>query len=105
MKRIRKGDAVEVISGNEKGMRGTVHQVLPAQDRVVISGINLIKKHQRPTGQVRTQVGIIEREAPLPLSNVAPVCPSCDEWTRVGFQVTPDGTKVRVCKNCGASLD
>jgi len=105
MNRVRKGDTVEVISGNEKGLRGTVHQVLPKQGRVVVSAVNLVKKHQRPTGQVRTQVGIIEREAPLPLSVVAPVCPSCDRWTRVGFQVTPDGTKVRICKRCGAALD
>lgn len=105
MNRIRKGDTVEIISGDEKGVRGTVHQVLPKQNRVVVAGVNLIKKHQRPTGRVRTQVGIIEREAPLPISNVAPVCPSCDQWTRVGFQVTPDGAKVRICRRCGVSLD
>lgn len=105
MNRIRKGDTVEVISGNEKGVRGTVHRVVPGGNCVVVSGVNLIKKHQRPTGQVRTQVGIIEREAPLNVSNVAPVCRSCDRWTRVAFRVAPDGTKVRICKRCGASLD
>lgn len=105
MFRVRKGDTVEVISGDEKGARGTVHQVLPKQNRVIVSGVNLIKKHQRPTGRVRTQAGIIEREAPLHLSNVAPVCKNCDRWTRVGFQVTPDGTKVRICKRCGGVMD
>lgn len=105
MNRIRKGDTVEVISGDEKGMRGTVHQVFPKKNRVLVSGVNLVKKHQRPTGRVRTQVGIIEREAPLHISNVAPVCPSCDRWTRVGYRVMPDGSKVRICKRCGASLD
>jgi len=105
MRRIRKGDTVEVISGDERGARGTVHQVLPRQDRVIVSGINLIKKHQRPTGQVRTQMGIIELEAPLHLSNVALVCRHCHQRTRVGFQILPDGHKVRVCKKCGEVID
>jgi large subunit ribosomal protein L24 len=105
MQRIKKGDTVEVISGDEEGYRGTVHQVLPRQNRVIVSGINLIKKHQRPTGQVRTQTGIIELEAPLYLSNVALVCRHCNERTRVGFQILPDGQKVRVCKKCGEAID
>ena len=82
-----------------------MHQILPRGDRVIVSGINLIKKHQRPTGQVRTQTGIIELEAPLPLSNVALVCRHCNEPTRVGFQILPDGHKVRVCKKCGQAID
>jgi large subunit ribosomal protein L24 len=105
MNRIRKGDTVEVIAGDERGARGVVNQVWPKKNRVIIGGINLIKKHQRPTGQVRTQVGIIQREAPIDLSNVAPVCKSCDHWTRVSFQVTPEGRKLRVCKRCGEVMD
>ncbi|OGO42414.1 MAG: 50S ribosomal protein L24 [Chloroflexi bacterium RBG_16_57_9] len=105
MFRVRKGDTIEVISGDEKGNRGTVHQVLPKESRVIISGVNIIVKHQRPTGQVRTQTGRIEREAPMHLSNVAPVCKNCDQWTRVGFQVMPDGSKVRLCKRCGGVMD
>jgi large subunit ribosomal protein L24 len=105
MQRIKKGDTVEVISGDEREARGTVHQILPRENRVIVSGINLIKKHQRPTGQVRTQTGIIEREAPLHLSNVALVCRHCDQPTRVGFQILPDGHKVRVCKKCGEIID
>lgn len=103
--KIRKGDTVEIISGDDKGMRGTVRLVFPKENRVVISGINIIKKHQRPTGRVRTQAGIIEREAPLPVSNVALVCGACNQWTRVGYQLTDDGGKVRVCKRCGEIID
>lgn len=102
---IRKGDTVEVISGDDKGQRGTVHAVLPKEGRLIVSGVNLVKKHQRPTGNVRTQTGIVEREAPLRISNVAWVCPHCDKPTRVGYRVNPDGTKSRVCKKCGEVAD
>ena len=105
MNRIQKGDTVEVIAGDERGARGVVNQVWPKKHRIIVAGINLIKKHQRPTGQVRTQVGIIQREAPVDMSNVAPVCKSCDRWTRVGFQSMPDGRKVRVCRRCGEVMD
>jgi large subunit ribosomal protein L24 len=118
--KIRQGDTVEVISGDDKGLRGTVRRVIPgreslrrlgnkgrrrakqdhARDRVLITGINLVKKHQRPTGDVRTQVGIIEREEPIHVSNVALVCPSCQQPTRVGYRVLETGAKVRVCKRC-----
>jgi large subunit ribosomal protein L24 len=125
MMKIKKGDTVEVMSGNDKGMRGTVHRVLPGRKalrrraqkgkrsagvdhnrhRVVVSGINLVKKHQRRTGDVRTQVGIIEREAPIHVSNVALVCPHCQKATRVGYQMLDAGGKVRVCKRCGQTVD
>lgn len=108
MNRVRKGDQVEVLSGNERGLRGTVRVVLPQRNCVIIEGMNIVKKHQRPTptaGRTPVQAGIIELEAPIHLSNVAPVCPGCDEWTRVGFERTPDGRKVRVCRRCGAHMD
>ncbi|RME46196.1 MAG: 50S ribosomal protein L24 [Chloroflexi bacterium] len=108
MNRVRKGDQVEILSGDEKGLRGIVRQVLPRRNRVIIEGMNIVKKHQRPTptgGRTPVQAGIIEFEAPIHLSNVAPVCPSCDQWTRVSFERTPDGGKVRVCKRCGAHMD
>jgi len=117
MKKIKRGDTVEVISGDEKGRRGTVRQMLlgrwtgrrsgpnPDADKVVVSGINLVKKHQRRTGDVRTQFGIIEREAPMRVSNVAVVCKSCDHSTRVGFRVFEDGSKARYCKRCGELID
>ncbi|MBI1800532.1 MAG: 50S ribosomal protein L24 [Chloroflexi bacterium] len=97
--RVKKGDTVEILWGDEKGERATVHAVMPAEGKVIVAGRNIIKKHQRPTGQVRTQAGIIEREAPMRLSKVAPVCRNCDRPTRVGFRME-DGRKVRVCKRC-----
>jgi len=103
--KIKKGDTVQVISGDDKGQRGTVHSVFPKMGRLVVSGVNLVKKHQRPTGNVRTQTGIIEREAPVRISNVAWVCPHCDKPTRVGYRENADGTKSRVCKKCGEVAD
>lgn len=105
MQRIKKGDRVEVISGNDRGLRGEVNRVLPAKHRVIVHGVNLKRKHQRRTGGVRTQTGIIDIEAPVDLSNVAPVCPACDRWTRVGYTVLADGRKVRVCRRCAAHMD
>ncbi len=103
--KIRKEDTVEVISGDDKGMRGKVNAVLPGQKRVVVAGVNIIKKAQRPTSSVRTQTGIIEREAPIDISNVALVCPHCNRATRVGYQVAPDGSKARVCRKCGEAIE
>jgi large subunit ribosomal protein L24 len=103
--KIKKGDTVEVISGNDKGARGTVHSVSPREGMVVVSGVNVVKKHQRRTGDVRTQFGIIEREAPMRISNVALVCPHCDRPTRVGYRLAPDGSKARMCRKCEETLD
>ncbi len=103
--KIKKGDTVEVIAGDDRGSRGTVHRVLAKERRLVVSGVNMIKKHQRRTGDVRTQVGIIEREAPLDISNVALVCPRCDKPSRVGYKVMEDGSKVRVCKSCDEIIE
>jgi large subunit ribosomal protein L24 len=119
MQRIRKGDTVQVITGNEIGARGEVEKVLrawhvdrfnqrtkrnPDGDKVIIRGVNIHKKHQRPISQTRTQTGIIEREAPVHISNVMLVCPNCDEASRVGFSIEGD-KKVRVCKRCGSPID
>ncbi|MGA9351738.1 MAG: 50S ribosomal protein L24 [Anaerolineae bacterium] len=108
MRRIKKGDTVEVISGDDRGMRGTVHQVITKKDRVVVSGVNIVKKHQRPRptgGRMQTQAGIIEFEAPVHLSNVMLVCPQCNQSTRVAFEYLEDGGKVRVCKKCESVID
>lgn len=101
MNKIRKGDTVQVIAGNDRGKRGEVHSVFPKKGQVIVSGINLIKKHQRRTGDVRTQAGIIEREGSLDISNVKVVCKNCGKATRMGFKIFEDGNKVRVCKKCG----
>ncbi len=101
MNKIHKGDTVQVLAGNDKGKRGQVHAVLPKEDKVIVSGVNLVKKHQKRTGDVRTQAGIIEREGPIDVSKVALVCKNCGKPTRVGFRTFDDGTKARVCKKCG----
>ncbi|HTP10102.1 MAG TPA: 50S ribosomal protein L24 [Anaerolineae bacterium] len=103
--KILKGDTVEVITGEHKGERGEVKSVDGKAQRVVVHNVNMVKKHQKPMpGQAaRTQVGIIEFEAPIDLSNVMLVCPKCSEAVRVGFRVDGD-EKVRVCKNCGEDI-
>jgi large subunit ribosomal protein L24 len=105
MNKIHKGDTVQVLAGNDRGKKGEVHSILPSKNKVIVSGINLIKKHQKRTGDVRTQAGIIEREGPIYLSNVALVCKSCGKPTRVGIKVFENGTKSRVCKQCGEVND
>ena len=119
MQRIRRGDTVQVITGNEIGARGEVDKVLVDWyvnrdnrrvrrnldgDKLIIRGVNIRKKHQRPISQTRTQTGIIEREAPVHISNVMLVCPNCDEASRIRFSIE-DGKKVRVCKRCSAPID
>ncbi len=106
--KIRKGDQIEVISGRQedRGKRGEVIKVLPEEGRVVVQGVNLRKKHQR---QYQTQgrtisPGIIEFEAPIHISNVMLVCPSCGEASRFGIQ-REDGEVQRQCKNCEALID
>ena len=107
-RRIKKGDTVQVISGNDRGLRGAVQRLLPRKDRVVVSGVNVVNKHQRPVraGRGEVQAGIIEFEAPIHVSNVMLVCPQCDEPTRVGFtRQEEESRKVRVCKACGEVFD
>ncbi len=106
MNKIRKGDTVKVISGEDKGKTGAVQYVYPKKERVIVQGVNMIKKAQRRTGmQVRTQTGIIQREAAMHWSKVALVCPSCGKPTRVGFEFSEDGAKYRVCKKCHHAID
>jgi large subunit ribosomal protein L24 len=116
---IKKGDKVRVIAGEDLGSEGEVQRVVrakwgkgrragerhPQADRVVVAGVNLVKKHQRRTGNVNTQFGIIEREAPLHISNVMLVCPKCSKPTRVGHLLHADGTSDRMCKKCGEAID
>lgn len=104
--RVKKGDTVEVIAGEDRGKRGEVREVLPKENRVVVAGVNLVIKHQRPirAGRGQIQPGRIQFEAPIHLSNVMPVCPHCKEATRVGFERQEDGRKVRICKRCGQSF-
>jgi large subunit ribosomal protein L24 len=104
--RIKRGDTIEVITGAERGARGVVQRVLPHQQRVVVQGVNVVKKHQKPiqAGRGQVRAGIIEFEAPIHLSNVMLVCPACDERTRIGFSKGEEGTRVRICKQCGSEV-
>jgi large subunit ribosomal protein L24 len=102
--KIRKDDEVEILSGKDKGKKGKVHSVDPVKGRVVVAGVHMIKRHQKP-GRVRTQSGIIEREGPVALSNVMLVCNKCGKSTRVGYRFIEGGNKVRVCRRCGEVVD
>jgi large subunit ribosomal protein L24 len=104
MKKIRKGDTVVLIAGRDKGRRGAVIEVL-ADDRVRVEGLNMAKKHQRPNPQMGVQGGIIEREAPLHVSNVLVVNPATQKGDRVGFKSLEDGRKVRVFKSNKEMVD
>lgn len=101
--KIKKGDKVVVLVGRDKGKTGTVNKVMPAEGRVIVSGVNMVKRHQRPT-QVQAG-GIEEKEAPIQISNVAIADPKTGEPTRVGFKITDDGKKVRVAKKSGEVID
>jgi large subunit ribosomal protein L24 len=106
--RIKEGDQVEVIAGNDKGVRGTVQRVDSKKKRVVVAGVNLVKKHQRPRptgGRTPTQGGIIEFEAPINVSNVMLVCPHTGEPTRVGIRRDENGRAVRYSKKSGKDID
>lgn len=98
-RKIKKGDTVLVIAGKDKGKKGKVLSVLAKKDRIVVEGVNIVKKHVRAT-QKNPKGGIITQEAGIHISNVKLVCPSCGQPTRVGFKVKDDGVKVRFCKKC-----
>ena len=101
--KIRKGDQVYVIAGKDVGKTGEVTRVIPERDRVIVDGVNVAKRHQRATNATM-QGGIIDKDMPLPVANVALVCPSCGKPTRVGYVIKDDGTKVRSCKKCGKDI-
>ncbi len=106
--KIKIGDQVEVIAGNDKGVRGTVQRVFPANNRVVITGVNLVKKHQKPQqtgGRSSAQGGIIEFEAPINASNVMLVCPETGEPTRIGIRRDEEGQPIRYSKKSGSDID
>ncbi len=102
MRKIVKSDTVIVLSGNDRGKTGKVLKVFPEKNQVVVEGVNMIKKHSRPTQQL-PQGGIIEKEGPINVSNLKVVCPKCNRPTRVGVRILEDKSKVRYCKHpdCG----
>ena len=101
--KIRRGDRVVVLSGKDRGKDGNVTRVMPAAGKVIVDGVNVAKKHQRAT-KATMQGGIIDKDMPLPVANVAVLCPACGKPTRVGYKIDGDGTKVRVCKKCGGEM-
>lgn len=101
---VRKGDTVQVISGKDVGKRGKVMGVFPDRGRVMVEGVARTKRHIRPSRK-NLQGGTAERENPVHLSNVMPVCPSCSKATRVGRREGPDGKGIRVCRKCGEDID
>ncbi|MDW7651543.1 MAG: 50S ribosomal protein L24 [Bacillota bacterium] len=100
---VKKGDKVLVLSGKDKGKKGKVLSALPAEGKVVVEGVNIVKKHTRP--QQQTQGGILEQEAAIQSAKVMVVCPSCQQASRVKKTVLKDGSRARACRKCGETLD
>ena len=100
---IKKGDTVKILSGKDRGKQGTVLRAYPAEGKIKVEGVAVVKKAVRPNQQ-NQQGGIVEQEAAIDASNVMLVCPSCGKPTRVGHDVNDEGKKVRVCKKCGAKF-
>ena len=104
--KIRKGDHVRIMTGKERGKEGRVLYVMPDEGRLLVEGVNLVKRHTKlrsARGRAGQEGGIIEKEAPIQISNVQLVCPSCGP-TRIGYEILSDGTKSRVCRKCGGEL-
>jgi large subunit ribosomal protein L24 len=101
---IRKNDTVLVIAGKDRGKKGKVRFAFPKKNRIIVEGINFIKRNARPTGQAR-QAGIIEREESINISNVMLLCGKCHNPVRIGFKTLEDGKRVRYCKSCQEVID
>lgn len=101
--KIKKGDKVRVLAGKDRGKEGEVMFAFPAENKVIVEGVNLVKKHQRPLSEDQPG-GIIDKDMPMHVSNVAVISPKDGKPTRVGYKILEDGTKVRVCKRTGAEL-
>jgi large subunit ribosomal protein L24 len=104
VRRLRKDDTVMVIAGKERGKTGKVLRVLADEDRVLIERINLVKRHVKPRG-VQQPGGIQEKEAPIHLSNVLPICGRCNKPTRIGHRRLADGDVQRICRRCGEAME
>ena len=102
---IRKNDNVVVLAGKSKGRTGRVLRVFPGEGRAIVEGVNFMRKHTKANPQKNIKGGILEREAPVDLSNLMPVCGECGKPTRVGHTILDDGKKVRSCRRCGGVLD
>ena len=103
--RIKREDLVTVIRGRDRGKQGKVQRVFSQDGKVLVAGINVVKRHLKAGAQGARQAGIVTKEMPMDASKVMPVCPSCSKPTRVGSKVLEDGTRARVCKQCNAMMD
>jgi len=101
---VRRDDQVMVMAGKEKGKTGKILRVIPKKERVIVEKVNFVKRHTRPSAHQR-QGGILEKEAPIHISNVMIICPKCNLTVRVGRKILEDGKKVRYCKKCGELID
>lgn len=102
---IRRNDSVQVMTGKDRGKKGRVLRVIADKNRLVVEGINFVKRHTRPNPGRGVKGGILEKEAPLHASNVQLVCPECSAPTRIGHKVLEDGRKVRICRKCEGVVD
>jgi large subunit ribosomal protein L24 len=102
---IRKNDNVVVTTGKDRGKRGRVLKVLPEKNRLIVEGVNFIKRHTKPDPRRNVKGGVMEREASLHASNVQLVCPECGRPTRLGRRILGDGRKVRICRKCEGVVD
>ena len=103
-RKIKKGDSVLVVQGKERGKSGKVTRVLPESGKVVVERLNIVKRHKKPTGP-QGGGGIVEKEAPLDISDVMLICGKCNKPVRVGKKVLDDGSRVRVCRSCGEQFE
>ena len=102
---IRRNDNVVVIAGRDRGKRGRVLRVIPGRDRLIVEGVNMVKRHTRANPQRNIKGGIVEREGSVEASNVQLVCPECGKPTRIGRRLLGDGRKVRICRKCEGVVD
>lgn len=108
--RLRKGDEVIVLSGKDKGKRGKVQQTVPEQGKVIVEGVNMVTRHQKPRGQssramVKQQLGEVQMPLGLPVSKVMLICPNCNKETRSASAKTAEGAPARKCRKCGAVIE
>ena len=102
---IRRNDTVVVMTGKDRGKRGRVLRLLPSKNRLIIEGVNFIKRHTKPNPGKNVKGGIVEREAAVHSSNVQLVCPECGDPARLGHRILEDGRKVRICTKCDGVVD
>jgi large subunit ribosomal protein L24 len=101
--KLKKGDRVRVLTGKDRGKEGVIMRVIPKDNKVIVDGVNVAKKHQKAR-TATSQGGIIDKDMPIPVPNVALLSPSDGKPTKVGYKVLEDGTKIRVCRRTGAEI-